>query len=145
MVFMKFHNANDASDALKALKDKVLKENYGKDAKDDLWCEFEAPIEKRVCTGFLRSLRNQLIEWKFPKECIEIPADQCVLKVEKKEVVMAAVTNGEFDVTWTAEAWSKWPELQTSQELATMIQTAKERLAKSRAKWSKGAGKGLHQ
>ena len=57
-------------------------------------------------------------------------------------MVQASVDGDEFNVTWMNDAWAKWALLQESQEMKILIQTAKDRLAKSRATKSKGAGKG---
>ena len=122
-----------------------MEENIGKDTKDKIWCDIESPIETRVCMGFLRNLKNQLIEWKFSPECIKVVRDTAVLKVQGAEVATAKVVENEFQVEWLKDDWKEWPELQSSPELAAAIKTSKERLAKSREKTSKGAGKGPAQ
>ena len=65
-----------------------------------------------------------------------------ILKVEGKDVVQAIVCENQFKITWINEDWAKWSELHNSEELKTMKEDAGVRLANSRARTSKGAGKG---
>ena len=145
LMFLKFSSCSEAASALGTLQAGVVKENIGKDAKNRLWVDFEAPIEQRVCDGFLIDLRKQLIQWEFPSSCIEIVKEVGGLKVAGKNVVQVEVVGNEFRSTYVNEEWAKWPELQDSAELKVITGKAKDRLAKSRAKFSKGIGKGAMQ
>ncbi|CAK0800242.1 unnamed protein product [Prorocentrum cordatum] len=142
LVFAKFANETGAAEAVKIMREKVMQENVGKEAHERIWCDIEAPIDVRVCTGFLRNFRSQLIEWKFSPECIEIDRPNATLKVQGEEVIKVKVGGGDFQVEWVKEEWAQWQELQSSSEFALVLQTAKDRLAKSRGKTTREAGKG---
>ena len=141
IALMKFNSFHEAQKALKTLKEHIVKENL-KDVSRRLWCDFEGSIETRVCRGFLRALRKQLIEWNFSKTCIEIDEQRFSMKVERKEVVNVRVAGDAFEIDWASEQWAQWEDLQKSGELAMMIAAAEDRLKKSRERTSKGAGKG---
>lgn len=145
LLFLKFKSSSEADVALGVLQAGVHQENLGKDVKSRLWVEFESPIEQRVCDGFLIDLRKQLIEWQYPPACIEIDKEIGVLKVATKAVVKVDVVDNEFRSTYVNEEFAKWQELQKSPELNAITNKAKDRLAKSRAKFSKGIGKGALQ
>ncbi|CAK0910463.1 unnamed protein product, partial [Prorocentrum cordatum] len=109
------------------LRDKLTAENLGREAKNRIWCDVEAPIEVRVYTGFLRNLRNQLVEWKYSQKSVKIDRDAGALKVQGEEVVQVKVINYEFIITWMKEEWKTWDELQKSRELELLVRTSKER------------------
>ena len=111
LIFMKFGSPSDAEFAMKVLKEKLDKENVGKESKDHLWVDIEAPIEQRVCVRFLKGLRKQLLEWDFPKKAVSFDTDACTLKVEGKTVVEVVVADDAFKITWVAEQWKDWAEL----------------------------------
>jgi len=142
MLFAKFTTPLDASLALKDLKTEAFKENNGKDFKNRVWCDFKAPIEHRICNSFLFSFRTQLIEWKFPKQCIDVDKDLGILKVEGKEVVKVEVVGDDFKITWIDPVWGTWEWLQSSKELAQITKVATDKLTTSRSQKKKGAGKG---
>ena len=90
LVFAKFPDPDGASRGLKILRDKAAKANETKDGgMKRIWCDIEAPIENRVCMGYLRGLRGQLLEWNFAKECVAIDRERGIMKVAGKEVVKA--------------------------------------------------------
>ena len=65
-----------------------------------------------------------------------------ILKVAGKIVVRVSVDADGFNINWVNEAWGGWAQLQESIELIDMIKKGKGNLAKSKAKNSKGEGKG---
>jgi hypothetical protein len=144
LLFMKFRNTSEATNALATLKDSVARENIGKDAKSRIWCDFEFPLEKRVCDGFLNDFRKQLLEWQYPKECIEVNKDLGLIKVGGIIVVKVEVKNFEFGVNWDSQ-WETWEKLQASTELQAMMAKATDRLSKSKARIGKGLSKGSLQ
>ena len=79
MLFINLKDADEASRTLQVLRAILIDDNFGKPQKDRIWCDMKAPIEKRVCTGFLRGLRNQLIQWKFPQECASVAPEAGIL------------------------------------------------------------------
>ncbi|CAK0794316.1 unnamed protein product [Prorocentrum cordatum] len=123
LIFMKFASDVGASVGINVVRDKA--NTSGKDSKDRIWCDLEAPIEVRVALGFLQDLRSQLIEWRFAKECVSIDRDVCAIKVN--------------------EEWADCADFQNSQELKTIKESAEDRLLKGRARTSKGPGKGSEQ
>ena len=145
MLFIKFPSVSEASPALTSLKSAASPENFGKGPKDRLWCDFEEPLEKRICKSFLFSLKSQLVEWKYPQGCVQVEKDLGVLKVEGKPVVKVAVVGAEFKIEWLVESWATWAILQNSAELLKIIADAKEKIAKSRERVSKGVGKAAMQ
>jgi hypothetical protein len=142
LLFMKFATIAEATAALTAVNETLLAENAGKPSKERLWCNFEQPIEKRACNGFLFALSRQLIEWKFPKECIEVNTEDGTMKIENKPVVTVTTDNYEIKIDWVMSSWEHWPELQSSKKFETIFNEAKDKLAKSKASVSKGIGKG---
>ena len=145
LLFMKFSNVADAEEAMRKLNEKAATENDGREWKDRLWVDVTAPIEQRVCIGFLRDLRNQLLEWEDPKKSVSVDPAACIMKVEGKAVVEAKVIDDDLRIVWSEDKWTNWQQLQSAPELNAIIEKAKGRLAKSRAATSKGAGKGLHK
>ena len=145
LLFMKFASSAEATAALTAVKETLIAENTGKAFKERLWCNFEHPVEKRTCNGLLFALQSQLIECKFPKECIEVNTDDGTMKIESKPVVNVTTENYEIKIDWLMPSWKNWTELQSSKEFETIVNEAKDKLAKSRASVSKGIGKGLGQ
>jgi len=143
VMFLKFRNIQEAENTLLILKDEVARENVGKDGQHRIWCDFEFPIEKRLCDGFLTDLRKQLLEWNFPKECIEVDKELGFMKVEGAMVVKVDVKGQEFDVQWVNAAWANCGQLQSSEELRAIKGKAVGRLAKSKARISKSLGKDL--
>ncbi len=143
LVFMKFHTAMEASMGMRTLRTKVVEEDAGKPSTERIWCDVEAPIDVRVCLGFLRGFRGQRMEWKFPSASVKMDTETCSLKVEGKMVVQAKVISDKFQVEWINAEWARWGELHQSPELAVIRKNARERLANSRERVSKGAGKGL--
>jgi hypothetical protein len=145
LMFMKFSTVSQAAQALGVLREAVGRENFGKDFKDKLWCDFEFPIEKRVCDGFLADFRMQLLGWQFPKQCLEIDKGLGLLKVEGKVVAKVAVDADGFGIQWVNAGLGTWELLQTSAEFKAIVNKAKDRLEKSQSRNRKGAGKGSLQ
>jgi hypothetical protein len=144
LLFMKFRNIPEATSALATLKDSLARENIGKDVRDKIWCDFEFPLEKRVCDSFLNDLRKQLREWEYPKECIEVNKDLGHIKVGGTIVAKVEVKNSEFGVKWDSQ-WETWEKLQSSTELQAMMAKAKDKVDKNKSRIGKGASKGLLQ
>ena len=91
LLFIKFSSPADANTAIVKLKDAATKENQTRAQTNRMWVDFEAPIEKRAVKSFLSGFRFQLIEWKFPKECVSFDVDVGILKVEGKDVLKAEI------------------------------------------------------
>ena len=128
MLFIKFPSVSEACQALSSLKSAAFPENFGKGPKDRLWCDFEEDIEKRICKSFLFSLKTQLVDWKYPKNCVSVDKDLGILKVENKPVVKVSVVGDEFKIEWLMESWASWTLFQNSPELTKIIGVAKEKV-----------------
>ena len=85
---------------------------------------FQNPIEERTCNGFLFGLHGQLIQWKFPSQCIKVEKECHLLKVAGKDIVQVRVQGVEFKVNWLSQEWPEWPQIQTSNELVAIMQVA---------------------
>ena len=84
----------------------------------------EAPIEVRVCTSFLRNLRNQLAEWKISQKSVKIDRDAGTLKVQGEEVVQVKVINDELIINWLKEDGKTCDGLHKSRELELLVRTS---------------------
>ena len=124
LLFMRFCSPSQATTALKSLKAAAFAENQSKESQDRLWCDFKTPIEERTCNGFLFGLRRQLIEWKFPSQCVKVEKECHLLKVAGKAIVQVRVQGDEFKVNWLSQEWAEWPQIQTSNELAAIMKVA---------------------
>ena len=62
-----------------------------------------------------------------------------------KHIVGSKVVGNELKVEWLDSSGATWANLQSSSELAAIRKAAGDKLTKSRAETSKGAGKGAHE
>jgi hypothetical protein len=122
LLFLKFRNSSEAKGALATLKDSMARENIGKDAKDKIWCDFEFPLEKRICDGFLNDFRKQLLEWQYPKNASRSTRTWASSRSEAS-LWPRLIKNFEFGVKWDSE-WETWEKLQASTELQAMMAKA---------------------
>ncbi|CAK0844445.1 unnamed protein product, partial [Prorocentrum cordatum] len=111
----------------------------GPKGSERLWCDIEAPVEKRARMVFVvRPLRNQLVEWKFAASPVRVGKDTRALKVKGEPVAKPNVTSKKFDVDWISDDWEKWNDPQQSPQLRAILQSARDRLARSREGMAKG-------
>ena len=107
-----------------------------------MWCNLDATIEVRVVASLLLGLRYVLTQWGFEKRYLKVDTEAGIIKAGGKPIMRATVEADTLNITWLDPDWEKWPELKSAPEWAEVEKKARERLSQSRARVSKGAGKG---
>ena len=72
----------------------------------------------------------------------QVPVVAAEVAQQKDAVVKVEVVGANLNINWIDQSWATWELLQRSAELRTITEKAKKRLADSKARISKGAGKG---
>ena len=142
LIFVEFDTPGAAQQAqvhLQELSSKSLKPRVG---SSRVWCNLDSPIEVRVVASLLLGLRYVLTQWGFEKRYLKVDTEAGIIKAGGKPIMRATVEADILNIIWLDPDWEKWSELQSAPEWAEVEKKARERLSQSRARASKGAGKG---
>ena len=123
----------------------IEKENATKEnKKDNLWCNYELPLEHRVPNSFLFALKRQFVAWKWDEGYFKVDPDLGLMKAGGKDILKAKVINDVLVLDWVDGSWEEWSDLTSSKEFLKLREEASTKLANKKAQTHKGAGKGFH-
>ena len=145
LLFAKFNTKADRDKAVRLLRPRLRQEG------EDVWAKQDLPLERRVAEGFLRGMKNALVEWGCSP--VRYYTDTLTLKAGGDLVVTTCVKEvptgpggamqRKLVCTWEG-AWATWAELHNSEEVKQLLVQAEGALKQGGGGpkgWTKGQGK----
>ena len=138
VVFAKFPDAQTSQQIVQKMR-----RSPAKVEEKTIWCKLDRQLEDRTQLAFLLGLRRQLIMWEtYTKREVRVNEEELTMTVGRVLVLSTSIMDGTLKLHWLDDAWNAWTELQESQEVQQLIETANEKFSKAGAMNSKGKGKG---
>ena len=143
LLFVKFGTTAQATAALEILREKCHGENRARQADNEMWCNYERPVEERAVRNILFGTKYLLSDkFKLPKSYVKVDEDACTLKAGGEPVMTVSINQDKVHIRWHKKEWEEWAELVQSPEFVEIVKAAERKISDSFAAKSKGDGKG---